>query len=698
MKTSIFILPTSKYTGLRVLTKSIEYALQQEGLKVTTFHPIYDMDLSIDEIEKYLLNNRIKDFVEILLNKYYEKCLDKDFVVFSGLFRQGDNSHKLYPLNGIVDELNTEIIKALSAKIIVVSYHGNKSLAELNEELEYSRRSLPKKTDVLGAIITKVNATYDEDGRLSFSLTDEDVETEHQNNISISDLENLKVFNHKGFELLGAVEWKNEKTYPRVLDIKNKLKLDELTNIDLSSRVQRVMMCSRGVDNFIKDLTPNSLVITSADRSDILLAVCLAAKNGMKIAGIILTAKEYLNNEIKKLCLETAEETGVAILVTKSRSVSTILRIANIDVMGIPLDDKERIQVVKDVVIDSLDKEKIIKAVSQNFSKQQIMSPPAFRYHLLKMARQAKKRIILPESYEPRTLLAAKHCQEQGLAQCVLLGDKEKINKVAELNGFALPEDIEIISLDDKAFDRYVDTLVELRKHKGLSESLARDALKKPIMLASLMLQLGEVDGLVSGAEHTTAYVLRPALQLVNTKPGVSLVSSVFFMCMPDEVIVFADCAVNQDPTAEQLVDIAIQSAESAKKFNIEPRVAMISYSTGTSGSGAQVEKVRKATELLKQKAPALLVDGPLQYDAAMIESVAKQKAPNSPVAGKATVLIFPDLNTGNTVYKAVQRSANVLSIGPVLQGINKPVNDLSRGATVDDITYTIAITAIQAI
>ena len=395
MKTSIFILPTSKHTGLRVLTKSIEYALQQEGLKVTTFHPIYDMDLSIDEIEKYLLNNRVKDFVEVLLNKYYEKCVDNDFVVFSGLFRQGDNSHKLYPLNGIVDELNTEIIKALSAKIIIVSYHGNKSLVELNEELDYSRRSLPKKADVLGAIITKVNATYDEDGHLSFSLTDEEFDTEYQNNISISDLENLEVFKHNGFELLGAIEWANEKTYPRVLDIKNKLKLDELTNIDLSSRVQRVMMCSRSVDNFIKDLTPNSLVITSADRSDILLAVCLAAKNGMKIAGIILTAKEYLNNEIKKLCLETAEETGVAILATKSRSVNTILRIANIDVMGIPLDDKERIQAIKNVVIDSLDKEKIITAISQNITKQQVMSPPAFRYHLLKMARQAKKRIIL---------------------------------------------------------------------------------------------------------------------------------------------------------------------------------------------------------------------------------------------------------------------------------------------------------------
>ena len=326
------------------------------------------------------------------------------------------------------------------------------------------------------------------------------------------------------------------------------------------------------------------------------------------------------------------------------------------------------------------------------------MSPPAFRYHLLKMAQKSQKRIVLPESYEPRTLQAVKACYEQGIAKCVLIGDRGKIQKVAEMNGISLPSDIEVITLDDTSKNKYLDTLMSLRKHKGISEPLARDALKNPIIVATLMLQLGEVDGLVSGAEHTTADILRPALQLIKTKPDTSLVSSVFFMCMPDEVVVFADCAVNQDPTAEQLADIAYQSATSAEKFAIKPRVAMISYSTGTSGSGAQVEKVRQATQILQEKYPNLLVDGPLQYDAAMIESVAKQKAPNSKVAGKATILVFPDLNTGNTVYKAVQRSADVLSIGPVLQGINKPVNDLSRGATVDDITYTIAITAIQAI
>lgn len=488
------------------------------------------------------------------------------------------------------------------------------------------------------------------------------------------------------------------KTSPRILDIKNILKLNLISRVSLEARVDRVMMCSRGVDNFINDLTPNSLVITSADRSDILVTVCLAAKNGMKIAGILLTAEEYLNDKVKELCVETAEKVGLAILTTRNKSVKTILRIADIDLMGIPLDDKERIQRVKEIICNSLDRDKIISAITADVLGHQVMSPPAFRYHLLKMATKAKKRIILPESYEPRTLQAAKNSHEQGLAECVLIGDRDKIHKVAEMNGFSLPKDIQVVNIDDEAEIKYLNTLMNLRKHKGLSESMARDALKNPIVVATVMLYLGEVDGLVSGAEHTTADVLRPALQLIKTKPNSSLVSSVFFMCMPDQVIVFGDCAVNQDPSAEQLVDIAIQSAESAKKFGIEPRVAMISYSTGTSGSGVQVEKVRTATELLKQKAPELLVDGPLQYDAAMIESVAKSKAPDSPVAGRATVLIFPDLNTGNTVYKAVQRSANVLSIGPVLQGINKPVNDLSRGATVDDITYTIAITAIQAI
>ncbi len=240
--------------------------------------------------------------------------------------------------------------------------------------------------------------------------------------------------------------------------------------------------------------------------------------------------------------------------------------------------------------------------------------------------------------------------------------------------------------------------MCELRKSKGLTEEQAREQLKDTVVLGTMMMAQNDVDGLVSGAVHTTANTIRPALQLIKTAPGASIVSSVFFMLLPGQTVVYGDCAVNPNPNAEQLAEIAIQSADSAKAFGIEPRVAMISYSTINSGSGPDVDTVIEATKLVKEKRPDLAVDGPLQYDAAVVESVAKSKAPNSPVAGKATVFVFPDLNTGNCTYKAVQRNANVLSVGPMLQGLRKPVNDLSRGALVEDIVYTIALTAIQAV
>ncbi|WP_244654455.1 phosphate acetyltransferase, partial [Rhizobium wenxiniae] len=243
----------------------------------------------------------------------------------------------------------------------------------------------------------------------------------------------------------------------------------------------------------------------------------------------------------------------------------------------------------------------------------------------------------------------------------------------------------------------YVDAMVELRKSKGMTPPQAMAQLEDTVVLGTMMLAVGEVDGLVSGAVHTTASTVRPALQLIKTEPGQSIVSSVFFMLMPDQVLVYGDCAINPNPTADQLAEIAVQSSDTAKAFGIDPRVAMISYSTGTSGTGGDVDKVREATELAKQRKPDLLIDGPIQYDAASVESVGRSKAPDSPVAGRANVFVFPDLNTGNTTYKAVQRSADVVSVGPMLQGLRKPVNDLSRGALVDDIVFTIALTAIQA-
>ncbi|WP_370688539.1 phosphate acetyltransferase [Moraxella nasibovis] len=324
------------------------------------------------------------------------------------------------------------------------------------------------------------------------------------------------------------------------------------------------------------------------------------------------------------------------------------------------------------------------------------LSPSAFRHALVKKAQAANKRIVLPEGDEPRTIEAAAICQSRGIAQCVLLGDPAKIQAVAAERGVTLPEGIEIIE-PSTVIEKYVAPMVERRKGK-LDEAGARAALQDTVYLGTMMLQVGDVDGLVSGAVHTTADTIRPAFQLIKTAPEYSLVSSVFFMLLPDSVAVYGDCAVNPNPTAEQLAEIAIQSAESATAFGIDPKVALISYSTINSGSGPDVDTVKEALEIVRTKAPTLKVDGPLQFDAASVPSVGKSKAPNSAVAGEANVFIFPDLNTGNTTYKAVQRTAGVVSVGPMLQGLNKPVNDLSRGCLVDDIVFTIALTAIQAI
>ncbi|RRD91531.1 phosphate acetyltransferase [Conchiformibius steedae] len=325
------------------------------------------------------------------------------------------------------------------------------------------------------------------------------------------------------------------------------------------------------------------------------------------------------------------------------------------------------------------------------------VSPAQFRFNMMEAARKANKRIVLPEGAEPRTVRAAAICHDKGIARCVLLSSRAAVHAVAEELGIKLPDSLEIIDPESIA-EQYVEPMCELRKSKGLTPEQAREQLKDTVVLGTMMMVQNDVDGLVSGAVHTTANTIRPALQLIKTAPGASIVSSVFFMLLPGQTVVYGDCAVNPNPTPEQLAEIAIQSADSAKAFGIEPRVAMISYSTGTSGAGADVDAVAEATKLVKEKRPDLAVDGPLQYDAAVVESVAKSKAPNSPVAGKATVFVFPDLNTGNCTYKAVQRNANVLSVGPMLQGLRKPVNDLSRGALVEDIVYTIALTAIQAV
>ena len=327
----------------------------------------------------------------------------------------------------------------------------------------------------------------------------------------------------------------------------------------------------------------------------------------------------------------------------------------------------------------------------------QPITPPIFKYKLIDLACSANKKIILPEGDEPRTLRAVNICAARGIAECILLGEKNKIYAACDKLGIKLHEKISIIE-PQAIIEKYVTPLYEARRAKGMTLDVARTQLADNVMLGTMMLHLGEVDGLISGAVHTTANTIRPAFQIIKLAPHAKIGSSVFFMCLPDQVVLFADCAINPNPSVEELADIAIQTADTAADFGIPPKVAMLSYSTGTSGAGPSVDKVKAATEIVKTLRPDLAIEGPTQYDAAISKEVALIKAPNSKIAGEATVFIMPNLDVGNIAYKVVQHNTGIVCIGPMLQGLRKPVNDLSRGCTADDIVFTIAITAIQAL
>ena len=496
----------------------------------------------------------------------------------------------------------------------------------------------------------------------------------------------------RGLRLIAAVPHRPELTWLRVRDLVRELDPQVLSEGDLSRRIKDVAVFAQGVPGGLRVLTEGRLVVVPGDRHDVVMAACLAALNGTHLAAMLLSAGIEPDPRVWALC-HAALATGLPILVLGEDSYQTATRVADLD-PGLPVDDLERIEGVTDSIADALDMSWLESLPGSTRSRR--LSPAAFRYQLAEMARAADACVVLPEGTESRTVRAAVACAERGIARSVLLGSPDEVGRLVRSLGLQLPDGITVVDPKDIA-ERYITPLAQLRRHRGWTEEIAREHLADPIMVGTMMLQQGEVDGMVAGAVHTTSATVRPALQILGTKPSSRLVSSVFFMCLPDEVVIYGDCAINPQPDAEDLADIAIQSAASARAFGIEPRVAMISFSTGTSGTGSDVDKVAEATRIVRQREPELAVDGPLQYDAAAVASVGQAKRPGSPVAGRASVFIFPDLDTGNTTYKAVQRSAQVVSVGPMLQGLARPVNDLSRGALVDDIVYTLALTAIQS-
>ncbi|MGL4927045.1 MAG: phosphate acetyltransferase [Plesiomonas shigelloides] len=703
------LVPIGTGVGLTSVSLGVVRAMERKGVNVNFFKPICQprhggngpdlttssirANSSVKTLEPFTLSfaenligsGQTDVLLEQIVARFAEETKDADTVLIEGLVPTRKQS--------FANNVNFDIAKALDAEIVFVVAPGTDTPEELKERLEVACSNFGglKNKSIAGVIVNKLNAPVDEMGRTRPDLSEIFDDSNKAKSVNV---EVLQLFSNSPLRILGCVPWNFDLIATRAIDMAKHLNAEIINEGDINTRrIKNVTFCARSIPHMVEHFRPGSLLVTSADRPDVMVAASLAAMNGVEIGALLLTGGYAIEPQVRELCAR-AFETGLPVFGVNTNTWQTSLNLQSFS-LEVPVDDKARIEKVQDFVASHIDSQ-WIESMTAASTRSRRLSPPAFRYQLTELARKAGKRIVLPEGDEPRTIKAAALCAERGIAECILLGNPEDIQRVAASQGVVLGKGIQIINPAD-VIETYVPRLVELRKNKGMTEVVAREQLQDTVVLGTMMLEANEVDGLVSGAVHTTANTIRPPLQLIKTAPHASLVSSVFFMLLPDQVLVYGDCAINPDPTAEQLAEIAIQSAESAIAFGIDPRVAMISYSTGTSGAGSDVEKVREATRIAQEKRPDLMIDGPLQYDAAIMADVAKSKAPNSKVAGKATVFVFPDLNTGNTTYKAVQRSADLVSIGPMLQGMRKPVNDLSRGALVDDIVYTIALTAIQA-
>jgi len=689
---TFFIAPTDFGVGLTSISLGLVRALERGGLKVGFFKPIAQphpgdtgperstelmarthglkppTPLSLGQVERMLGDGQLDELLEEIIRLYQQACVGKDVVVVEGMV---PTRHASYAAR-----VNLHLAKSLDAEVILVSAPENEVLSELSGRVELQAQLFggPRDPKVLGVILNKVRT--------------EESMSEFASRLR----EHSPLLRGNDFRLLGCIPYQPELNAPRTRDVADLLGAQVVNAGDYEQRrMNTIIICARTVANTVPLLKPGTLVVTPGDRDDIILAVSLAAINGVPLAGLLLTSDSKPDPRILELC-RGALQAGLPILSVSTGSYDTANRLNSLN-REIPVDDRERAEFITDFVAGQLDAAWLHQRCGT--PRELRLSPAVFRYRLIQRAQQANKRIVLPEGAEPLLVQAAAICQARGIARCVLLAKPEEVQAVARAQGITLPPDLEILD-PDLIRGRYVEPMVNLRKSKNLNAPMAEQQLEDPVVIGTMMLALDEVDGLVSGLVHSTANTIRPALQLIKTAPGSSLVSSVFFMLFPEQVLVYGDCVMNPHPSAAELAEIAQQSAQSAEAFGIAPRVAMISYSSD-SASDEEVDKVREATRLAQQAEQRLVIDGPLQYDAAANPEIARQLAPQSPVAGRATVFVFPDLNTGNTTHKAVQRSTDGVSLGPMLQGLRKPVNDLPRGAQVDDIVHTIALTAIQA-
>lgn len=665
-----------KTTKVGYLKPIITVGKNKKDFHIETIISHFDLDIAYKDTyvftgkEVIAKKNQRKggEILDTIIKKYKKMESEYDFILVEGTDFEGEaTSYEL--------ELNVSIAKNLGIPALLISKAiKGASIDDLMESTQLIYDTFTKdEVNVLSVIINKANSNALE--KINRRLK----------NIIPSSV------------VTSAVPYSDKLSNPTVAEIVIELNADVLFGeAGLNNPISAYGVGAMQLRNHLEHYVDNYLVVTPGDRADIILGSLQAhrSKNYPKVAGIVLTGGLKPEKTILKLIDGLSDV--VPILSVKTGTFEAATNVANVQ-SQIYLENTDKILASLRIFDKYIPTEDLTDKLI-NF-KVDGMTPKMFQYNMMDRASKAKKKIVLPEGNDPRVLRAAAMLATLNIVEVVLLGNIEEIKEKAEKIEVAINFDkIKVINpVTSEYFDDFATTLYELRKHKGMNMDTARDTMTDVSYFGTMLVHKKMVDGMVSGAVNTTQHTIRPALQFIKTKPNVSVVSSIFFMCMENRVAIFGDCAINPDPSAEQLAEIAISSADSAANFGIEPRVAMLSYSSGASGKGAQVDKVRAATELVKLKRPDLKIEGPIQYDAAVDTGVAKSKMPNSEVAGKATVLVFPDLNTGNNTYKAIQRETGALAIGPMLQGLNKPVNDLSRGCTVDDIFNTVIITAIQA-
>ncbi|GAX61809.1 phosphate acetyltransferase [Candidatus Scalindua japonica] len=625
--------------------------------------------VSMKELNNYITNNNEENFFHKVQDSYRKIAKDKDIVIIDGTDYLGMKSAFEF-------DINADIANNLNAEIILIEDGYGKSIAEISSGLLTARESFVEQScDFLGVIVNKVEPER-------FEEVDKSLR---------------KLFKKWKIDYLGTVPHDITLPKPRLYDIARSLDAEVLFGKSFLSNIAvETIIASMHFENAIKYINDGTLIITGGDRTEILLGciTSLISPSCPNISGIVLTGDLVPNDNIMNI-IGTLSDLSFPVFSVRSNTIEAANKINSLAV-NVSSNDFQKIDIAKDLVYRHVDYEKINDKLK--LEKIRKRTPEIFKYEILERACSEKKCIVLPEGDDDRTLKAAVWARDRDIADIILLGDKDLIMKKVAMSGLKLDNGIDIINpKESQKFEDYANTYYELRKHKHYTMDNAQDRMQDTIYFGTMMVYKGDADGLVSGAVHTTEQTIRPSFEIIKTKPDIKNASSIFLMCLKDRVLVYGDCAIIPMPTAEQLSDIAITSADTAENFGIDPYIAMLSYSTGKSGKGPEVNKVREATEIVRHKRPDLLIEGPIQYDAAIDPGVARIKLPDSKVAGNATVFIFPDLNTGNNTYKAVQRTSGVIAIGPIIQGLKKPVNDLSRGCLVEDIFYTIAITAIQA-